>query len=198
MESSPNEGDESFCISAATCGTNCATASPTPHKIDPVTIFVMTGVRSKCPSYHSINESDFLVVVGGGGGVDEEISAVESVFVDTVDDDLVLNFLRLLNPEKQRRIEYCCCCCCRLEQSLDDALEVDCSPNQDATVTDAAAAPPPALKLRRRRWDVIVVLLIFFRKNSQWDSLTQVFSSSFRLRCFASLFGKDQQPKIRK
>ena len=33
-------------------GTTCATTSPTPHRIEPVIAFVITGLAWRCPSYH--------------------------------------------------------------------------------------------------------------------------------------------------
>lgn len=77
----------------ATWGTICATASPVPHKIDPVTIFVGTGLASKCPSYHSMNETDLDPEDGGGGGggVDAGLeAAADSVETLDADDDALL------------------------------------------------------------------------------------------------------------
>lgn len=69
---SPEDGE-------AKVGTTCATTSPSPHKMLPVTILVKTGRCCKWCSYHSRSDVDDGDAVGG------EKAAVDFEAVEVVE-----------------------------------------------------------------------------------------------------------------
>jgi hypothetical protein len=79
-------------------GTICATASPTLHKIPPVTILVGIGLAWSLDSYHATNVGEAAGVAVVGGGVPPLLAPLKSRLADEKRDDRA-EFVGLSNEE---------------------------------------------------------------------------------------------------
>jgi hypothetical protein len=88
---------ESPCVMG---GTICATASPTLHKIPPVTILVGIGLAWSLDSYHATNVGEAAGVAVVGGGAPPLLAPLKSRLADEKRDDRAdCEFVGLSNEE---------------------------------------------------------------------------------------------------